>query len=130
MRKQGTEKGMSTQELIANSAVLILTGSETTATGLSGMTYFLLKDKLVMDKVVREVRCTCEREEGITLSGVWKLSYMLACLDESMRIYPAAPVELQRIVPKEGARTDGNWVPGGVSVSLYLAATLIFYFLP
>ncbi|KAG4425575.1 hypothetical protein IFR04_001272 [Cadophora malorum] len=91
-------------------------GTETTATVLSGMTYFLLKDKLVMDKVVREVRCTCEREEGITLSGVWKLSYMLACLDESMRIYPAAPVELQRIVPKEGAWTDGNWVPGGSHV--------------
>ena len=109
---------MSTQELIANSAVLILAGSETTATVLSGMTYFLLKDKRVMDKVVKEVRGTFEREEDITLSGVWKLSYMLACLGESMRIYPAAPVALQRIVPKEGALIDGHWVSGGVSFPL------------
>ncbi|PVH81206.1 cytochrome P450 [Cadophora sp. DSE1049] len=103
LRKQGTEKGMSTQELIANSAVLILAGSETTATVLSRVTYFLLRNKRVMEKVVKEVRGAFEREEDITLSGVRRL----------------------RVMPGEGAWVDGGWVPGGTIVSVpQLAANL------
>ncbi|KAK0125939.1 hypothetical protein ONS95_007563 [Cadophora gregata] len=117
--------GMNTQELIANSALLILAGSDTTATVLSGLTYFLLRDRRVMELVVREVRGAFEREEDIVLGagGVGKLKYMGACLEEALRMYPAAPVALQRIVPGEGAWIAGVWVPGGTIVSVPQIAT-------
>lgn len=83
--------GMSVQEIIVHSAVLVLAGTETTATVLSGVTYLLLRDRRVLDKVVEEVRCAFEREEDITMKKTKKLVYLEACLNEAMRIYPPAP---------------------------------------
>lgn len=52
----GTEKGMSVGELISSSYVLLIAGSETTATLLSGVTYFMLTVPGVCDKPKAEIR--------------------------------------------------------------------------
>lgn len=112
------ENGMTFPELVGNSSILIIAGSETTATVLSGVTFHLLKNPTVMAKVVHEIRSTFTNEDEITIAAVGNLKYMLACLEEAMRIYPAAPVGLQRIVPGKGDFINGKWVPGGVSLSI------------
>jgi cytochrome P450 len=110
--------GMAFPELLGNSAILIIAGSETTATVLSGVTFLLLKNPTVMAKVVHEVRSTFANEDEINIAAMGNLRYMLACLDETMRIYPAVPVGLPRIVPGNGDFINGKWVPGGVSPTL------------
>ncbi len=52
------EKGveLTRAELASNAAVLVIAGSETTATLLSGATYALLKNPKVMQKLKDEVR--------------------------------------------------------------------------
>lgn len=75
------------QELITSSAALILARSKMTATVLSGVTYLLLRDERAMERVVKEVRNAFEREEDIAVRNVGKLTYMIACLDEAMRIH-------------------------------------------
>lgn len=108
-------QGMDMERLAANASLLIVAGSETTATLLSGATYLLLKHPEAMKKVVEEVRSTFKSEEEITLSSVGSLEYMLACLNESMRLYPPVPIGMPRVVPKGGAKVAGTFVPGGVS---------------
>jgi len=109
------EKGFTFPELLSNSSILIIAGSETTATILSGVTYILLKTPDVMDKVVHEVRSSFSSNDEITIHSTSSLKYMIACLEEALRIYPPAPAGFPRIVPEGGDFIAEKWVPGGVS---------------
>lgn len=128
------EKGMSEWEIIENASVLIIAGSETTATQLSGTTFQLLTNHDAYDKVVKEIRTTFSSEDEITLLRVNDLEYMLAVLNEAFRMCksnqapqtigntnilsqdPPVPIGLPRIVPKDGEFIDGYWIPEDVSV--------------
>jgi cytochrome P450 len=102
------------QEIYGNSTTLILAGSETTGTLLSGTTFYILKNPDVLAKLVEEVRTAFESEDQITITGVNKLTYMLACFNEGLRLYPPIPGYLPRRVPSGGAMINGDWVPEGV----------------
>lgn len=120
-RDQG--KGMTDGELLETARSLILAGAETTRTVLAGATYFLLLNPGVLKKVTAEVRTAFEKEEDITfVSATAKLPYMLAVLDETMRIRPAVvTVMVSRITPS-GPPTSiaGYSVPENVGRSLNL----------
>lgn len=77
-----TEKGMTLDELVANSYVLIIAGSETTATLLSGVTYYILTVPGVFDKLKAEIRGSFSSEEQITWPAFNQLKYTLAVLNE------------------------------------------------
>lgn len=47
--------------------------------------------------------------------SVQRLEYMLACLNEGLRMYPPVAIGLPREVPKGGAVMSGDYVPEGVS---------------
>lgn len=100
--KYNDEKGMSIGEIHSNTFLLIVAGSETTATLLSGCTFHLLKNPAVLNKLVHEIRTFFEKDSDITLLEVSKLKYLLAVLDESLRMYPPVPIGLPRIVPEGG----------------------------
>ncbi|KAK2063461.1 cytochrome P450 [Colletotrichum caudatum] len=113
------DSGLSLKQIDANGSVVIIAGSETTATLLSGVTYLLLKNPGKMRKLVREVRAAFGREEEINITSVNSLTYMLACLDEAMRIYPPVPTGLPRTVPEGGATILGEFVPQETTVSIH-----------
>jgi cytochrome P450 len=115
LKHNNTEKGFSFPELITNGSTLIIAGSETTATLLSGVTYLLLRNPLVLAKLQDEIRSAFTKEEEITLESCNKLEYCLAVLTETLRMYPPVAVGLPRIVDAQGDMIAGNWVPGGVS---------------
>ncbi|KUI53331.1 Isotrichodermin C-15 hydroxylase [Cytospora mali] len=104
--------------LRSNASLLVIAGSETTATLLSGVTYLLLQNPESLKKVTQEVRSTFNSEDEITFSSVQNLSYMLACLKEAMRCYPPVAGPLARVVPKGGAYIAGNFVPEGTVVGV------------
>jgi hypothetical protein len=106
---------MTVPEIKSNASILTIAGSETTATALSGATYFLLKNPAAWKKLATEVRSTFAREDEINLLSVGNLKYMLACLEETLRIYPPSPAALPRITNKRGDIINGKLVAGGVS---------------
>ncbi|OHE93749.1 cytochrome P450 [Colletotrichum orchidophilum] len=110
---------LSLRQLESNASMVILAGSETTATLLSGVTYLLLRNSEKMEKLVREVRTTFKKEEDIDLTSVNKLAYMLACLDEALRVYPPVPTGLPRTVPEGGATIRGEFVPEKTIVAVH-----------
>jgi hypothetical protein len=98
-----------------NASTLIVAGSETTATLLSGAIYLLLANPDKLAKLVKEVRSTFKSDEEITLTSVQSLTYMLACLNESLRCYPPVASGLPRVVPKGGNVVAGQFIPEDVS---------------
>ncbi|ESZ91765.1 cytochrome P450 monooxygenase [Sclerotinia borealis F-4128] len=124
VRHNDMETGMSVQEIKATSGVLMLAGSETTATLLSAVTYYLLApgNEHILKKLVKEVRTTFKSEEEIDMVSVNKLRYQLAVLDETMRIHPPAPFGSPRVVPGDGQWVSGYWVPGGTNISCVIYA--------
>ena len=101
LKTRGEKDGLSDAEITANCGFLILAGSETTATALSGLTYFLLANRPKLDKVVQEIRSafTTETEiDFVTTSA--RLPYTLACVNEALRLYPPAPGGAPRMTPR------------------------------
>lgn len=97
----------------------IMSGSETTATMLSGITYYLCKNPNVLTKLTTEIRKAYAFEpEAVSQLPFQGLPYLNACIEESLRIFPLAHVSLPRIVPPGGATVCGDWLPGGTSVGV------------
>ncbi|KAE8138900.1 cytochrome P450 [Aspergillus pseudotamarii] len=90
--KKKEELGLTIDKLTSNAETLVIAGSETTATLLSGVTYLLLTNPEAYQTLTKEVRSAFHREEDITLGSVVKLPFMLACLDEALRMYPPGAI--------------------------------------
>lgn len=109
------EGGLSFKALSIMASGLLLAGSETTASTLSGVTWLLLSNPEKLEKLTREVRDTFGCESEISFTSVQGLGYMLACLNEGLRMYPPVAIGLPRQVPKGGAMMSGDYVPEWVS---------------
>lgn len=60
-------------------------------------------------------------DSEITLTSVLELKYLLACLDEALRLYPPVPIGPLRTVPagSGGVTIAGHVVPGGTDVAVW-----------
>ncbi|RYP45645.1 hypothetical protein DL768_008034 [Monosporascus sp. mg162] len=116
--KRREEWNLSFDQLGSNAFIMVIGGSETTATALSGVTYLLLTHPEVLEKLNREVRSAFASADEITINSVGKLSYLLAVLNESLRLYPPVVSGLVRVVPPAGEEIVGHWVPGGTYVEV------------
>lgn len=108
-------KGLTLGEIQSNASLFIVAGSDSVATVLTGTTFYLLQNPEIMRKLTDEVRTTFKTEEEIDAQSVARLPYMLACLDETNRIYPTILTGQAVIVPAEGDVVGKDWIPGGVS---------------
>ncbi|KAH8651354.1 putative cytochrome P450 [Xylariales sp. PMI_506] len=117
--KKKDEWGLSMHHLQANSSSVLIAGSETTSSMLSGVTFLLLTNPEALRKVTEEVREKFSREEDITLTSVSCLTYMLACLNEALRSYPPVPFGMPRQVPKGGGTILGQFVPEDTVVAIW-----------
>lgn len=105
------------QRLTSNAFTLVVAGSETTATLLSGATYLLLSNPQAMERLKTEVRSAFNSAEEITMANVsTRLPYLLACLNEALRMYPPVTGSLVRLIAKGGATVAGQVIPEGTMV--------------
>ena len=116
--KQREKHDLRTDEVIVNSALFIVAGSETTANLLSGLFARLLWNPDKYQKLKDEIRSSFKDESEINNNSLMKLTYLSACIEEGLRIHPPVPTGLLRTVPKDGDTIDGQWVPGGTSVAV------------
>ena len=100
--------------LVNNS--LIVAGSETSATLLSGCIFYLCSAPHVMSRLVTEIRSTFKQDSDMTFRAVEELKYMNAVIEESLRIYPPFVTSLSRLVPPGGAAVDGYFLPEDVCI--------------
>ncbi|KAM0260151.1 hypothetical protein ACHAQJ_002916 [Trichoderma viride] len=110
---------LSFQELSVNAGILIIGGSETTATALSAATYFLSLNPEPLRKLRDEVRSAFQNEDEIDLLSVGRLNYMLAVLDEAMRLHAPVPATTPRTINELGDTIAGYYVPPGTNIDIW-----------
>ncbi|GFP52263.1 trichothecene C-15 hydroxylase [Trichoderma asperellum] len=121
MTKREGDMKFSYPELVDNASLLIIAGSETTATTLSGVTYMLLTHQEILQKTIDEVRSSFSSEAEIDLLSVQKLGYMMAVLQETLRMYPPVPATIPRKAQPGGDMICGQYVPENVNHFGHLA---------
>ena len=112
--RNNDERSMTLAEIQGTFNTVIVAGSETTATLLSGITNYTLRYPSVHQKLKDEIRSAFEKEEEITFAKVKDLTYLNAVIHEGMRMCPPSPAGLARVVPRGGETACGCWFPGGV----------------
>ncbi|KAI1430543.1 cytochrome P450 [Xylaria sp. CBS 124048] len=120
LRSRGEPHEMTDAELASNADMLMLAGSETTASFLSGTTYWLLKTPRALRRATEEVRQAFASDADITFDDARaKLPYMIACLQEGLRIFPPLPLGMLRIVPDgPPVQIAGVTIPAKTHVSV------------
>lgn len=122
MRAKTAQAELTDAELAANADLLMIAGSETTATLLAGVTYLLLSNPFKLHRVITEVRSAFSTAESITFAtATSRLPYMLACLTEALRLYPPVPIVIFReTLPTQPAGTliSGHTVPPNTKVGV------------
>ncbi|KAB5515014.1 cytochrome P450 [Coniochaeta sp. 2T2.1] len=113
------KSGLSFDYMHGLAALVIVAGSETTATSLTGSMFLLATHPHVQTKLADELRAHFKDESEIPLDSTNNLPYPLAVINESMRYYPVVPTSQPRVVPTEGARVAGHALPPGTVVGLY-----------
>lgn len=106
---------LSESTVVGNSDTLIIAGSETTATTLCGLTWFLLKHPACLSALTSEVRGAFPSAGDVTGDATAALPYLHGCIEEALRLFPPVTLGLPRDCP--GAIIDGQYVPEGTVVS-------------
>lgn len=120
--RNNDEDGMTRDEIDSTVSLLVIAGSETSATTSCSSTWFLLKNPSAMARVQEEIRAAFKSMEDITIASVSKLPYLHAVLQEAMRLHPLGPLNAPRQVDREGTIICGHEIPVGVSsfTSIYV----------
>lgn len=117
MRNNIDFENMSRDEILSTFNFIIVGGSETTATTLTGIFNHLAKNERIMQRLCAEIRTKYLREEDITIASITGLPYLEAVLNEGLRMCNPIPGGLPRMVPEGGDTYCGVYLPGGVSNS-------------
>lgn len=123
MNRYQKEDKASKVQLINNATIFINAGTETSTTLLCGAIYYILSNPQVLSKLTEEIRGAVTNIRDLNLDLINSMSYLKACVNESMRIYPPVPGTLTRLTPKGGAYICGNYVPQDTVVGVSHWAT-------
>lgn len=112
-----TPESLTFQEICENAGLLMVGGAESTPSALAGVTYLLLCNPTCLATLTSCLRTTFQSVDEINSVTV-NIDYLLAVLNEALRLYPPVPSIFSRVTPPEGCFIAGRYVPGNTSVSV------------
>jgi cytochrome P450 len=111
--EKGSDSVISDKDLANEATGFIVAGSGTTAITLTYLVWSVLRHPAIQQNLEEEV---LGLDEDFTDAELEKLPVLNAIIDETLRLYGAAPGSLPRIVPAGGATLGGYFIPGGTTV--------------
>ena len=103
--------------LTGDARLLIIAGSDTTATTLTYFLYTLAKNPSLGDKLRAELaEHNIRRDDSFSVLALTPLDYLNSVINEILRLYPPVPGGLYRKAPKEGISVNGHFISGGCNV--------------
>ncbi|KAK8856047.1 hypothetical protein PGQ11_011959 [Apiospora arundinis] len=116
-------EALTLDDMHSNAVLFMMAGTETSASLLTGLTYYLVTNPDKMKILTDEVRHAFPSSDSISFEGLAKLRYLNACIREGLRVYPSVPSAIPRVVAAGGNEILGKWIPGGTIVSVHHSAT-------
>ncbi|KAL2074201.1 hypothetical protein VTL71DRAFT_7979 [Oculimacula yallundae] len=104
-----------TEQLQADSALIIAAGSDGVGISLAACMFYLLKYPRTMEILTNEIRRSFKSSEEISNPTLSSLPYLHACLEETLRMNPPKPSSLPREVLTGGLLIDGHLLPRGIN---------------
>ncbi|KAL1595502.1 hypothetical protein SLS59_008138 [Nothophoma quercina] len=112
-----------TQELNADSRLLVVAGSDTTAATLSFIAYEFCKNPDVQAKLRKAIDAAANGKDHLDVEDVQNIPYLDGVINEALRLHPAlankfkVPSGVQRETPPEGITLpDQTYIPGNIIV--------------
>ncbi|KAG9188185.1 hypothetical protein G6011_02108 [Alternaria panax] len=124
MRQNGSQKDFGLTEVKMEAYGAFIAGSDTTSAAITAILYHTIRTPSVYAKLTAEID---EAAEVGSLSPVVqyheavRLSYLIACCKEGMRLHPSVGMTLPRHVPAGGCVIAGEWFPHGTRVGINAA---------
>ncbi|ENH61737.1 Averantin oxidoreductase [Fusarium oxysporum f. sp. cubense race 1] len=110
--------GQETLNLYGDAQLIAVAGSDTTAASLTCLFFELAINPQALHNVQEEIDRYHLKYSTLDHQSLSKLSYLQACINESMRLYPLLPSGLQRITPPEGLQVGSIHLPGDTIISI------------
>jgi cytochrome P450 len=111
-----TGKGLTKEELQADSALVIAAGADGVGLTLAATMFYLIRNPNILSKLTNEIRSAFASPSDIQNPKLGSLNYLSACIDETMRLCPPKPSTAPREVLPKGIEIDGHHLPQGVTV--------------
>jgi cytochrome P450 len=111
-----TGKEFTTEELQADSALIIAAGSDGVGLAISATIFYLLHNPTALSKLNDEIRSAFTSVSEIRNPVLSSLPYLSACIDEALRMCPPKPSSVPRQVLSGGITIDGHHIPKGTTV--------------
>jgi len=111
-----TGKTFTREELQADSALIIVAGSDGVAITISATIFYLLCYPAVLSQLTNEIRSAFANVSEIQNPKLSSLSYLTACIEETLRLCPPKPSSLPRDVLSGGINIDGQHIPQGITL--------------
>ena len=115
---KGADLNLAAGDILAECSVMMNAGTETTTAAFTNTLYLVYKHPAVLERLRQELDEACGAEEVASYDTLSKLPYLRACVEESLRVRPPSSFGLPREVPAGGRTIAGQWVEGGVTVSV------------
>jgi cytochrome P450 len=106
-------EGLSDLDIRNEAMAYIVAGSDTTSNTLTYLVWALCQNKDAQKALVNELQ---DLPDEFTDLDLRELRHLNNVINETLRLYPAAPSLLPRVVPPGGETLAGHWLPGGTKV--------------
>ena len=115
-----TGKGFTTEQLQADSALILAAGSDGVGLTVAAAIFYLICNLPVLSKLTDELRLAFKDVSEIQNPKLGSLPYLQACIDETLRMCPPKPSSLPRKVLSGGITIDGEYFPAGTTLGVPL----------
>ncbi|KAJ3564856.1 hypothetical protein NPX13_g7701 [Xylaria arbuscula] len=103
--------------LVGDARLIIIAGSDTSASALIHSFYELGRDAKVVQKIRDELeQHGIRNDESLSVTGLQYCEYLNGFINETLRMHPTNPGGLFRLTPPGGVKIAGHYLPGGVKV--------------
>jgi cytochrome P450 len=117
LKARDVKDGIDMEDLKAETLLVLLAGSDTTATEFQAIMIDVLSNPQVYSKLITEIDAAPLSEIPTYDEALAHCPYYIACVKEAMRLCPAAPNMFPRVVAHGGLQLYGKFAPEGTEIT-------------